>query len=170
MDEQIGGQVGGQVGGPDETADAVALHRLLAAYADTVNRRAWPELVELFRPEATVVVDRVTADPLELIGPEAVGRFIGTAIDRFGFFELVVLNARFNLGAGGQADRARGRVFITEIRQDRSDRAWSHTYGVYHDTYLRRHDRWWFADRAYQSLARTGADQGFAFPAHLTLD
>jgi len=41
---------------------------------------------------------------------------------------------------------------------------------VYHDTY-RRHDRGWqFEARAYQSLARTGADHGFPFPDHLTLD
>ncbi len=84
-----------------------------------------------------MVVDRVTAEPIELIGPEAVGRFIGGAIERFGFFELAVLNARINVGAGDDPDRARGRVFITEIRQDRQGAAWSHTYGVYHDTYRR---------------------------------
>lgn len=150
--------------------DELAITRLLAAYADVVNRRAWPELGELFEPDAAVVVDRVTADPIELRGPEALGRFIGEAIERFGFFEFVVLNARVNVGAGGDPDRARARVFITEIRQDRDDAGWSHTYGVYHDTYRRIDGRWRFADRSYRSLARTGADHAFPFPSAATLD
>ena len=154
----------------DEAVDWVDINRLLARYVDVVNRRHWVELAELFRPDAEVVVDRVTAEPIELTGPDAIGRFIGGAIERFGFFELAVLNARINVGAGGDPDRARGRVFITEIRQDREDGAWSHTYGVYHDTYRRVGGSWWFADRAYQSLARTGADAGFAFPAGACLD
>jgi SnoaL-like domain len=154
----------------DEALDWVDINRLLARYVDVVNRRHWPELGDLFRPDAPVVVDRVTAEPIELHGPGAVGRFIGGAIERFGFFELAVLNARINVGAGGDPDRARGRVFITEIRQDREGGAWSNTYGVYHDTYRRVDGAWWFADRAYQSLARTGADTGFAFPAESSLD
>jgi SnoaL-like domain len=153
-----------------EALDWVDISRLLARYADVVNRRQWSELHALFRPQARVVVDRVTADPIVLSGPAAVGGFIGAAIERFGFFELAVLNARINVGAGGDPDRARGRVFITEIRQDREGAAWSHTYGVYHDTYRRVDDAWWFDDRAYQSLARTGADTAFAFPAGASLD
>ncbi len=154
----------------DEALDWVDVNRLLARYVDVVNRRQWPELAEVFRPDARVVIDRVTAEPIELTGPDAVGRFIGAAIERFGFFELAVLNARINVGAGGDPDRARGRVFITEMRQDRETAAWSHTYGVYHDTYRRADGAWWFADRAYQSLARTGAEAGFAFPAEASLD
>ena len=34
-----------------ETVDYVAIQRLQAAYADVVNRRAWPELADLFRPD-----------------------------------------------------------------------------------------------------------------------
>ncbi len=157
----------GDAGG--DAADWVAIQRLLARYVDVVNRRDWPELGELFRPEAQVVVDRVTDEPITLTGPGQVGRFIGDAIERFGFFELAVLNARIHPGAGGDADRARARVFITEIRQDRQGGAWSHTYGVYHDTYCRLDGSWWFADRAYQSLARTGSDTGFAFPTGISL-
>ncbi len=153
-----------------EALDWVDINRLLARYADVVNRRQWSELDELFRPDAEVVVDRVTADPIQMTGPAAVGAFIGGAIERFGFFELAVLNARINVGAGGDPDRARGRVFITEIRQDRQGAAWSHTYGVYHDTYRRVDGAWWFADRAYQSLARTGAETAFAFPSSANLD
>jgi len=153
-----------------DALDVLAIQRLLAAYADTVDRRAWAELAELFEPAARVVVDRVTDDPLEMVGPEAVGRFIGAAIARFGFFELVVLNARVHVGAGGDPDRARARVFIAEVRQDAADASWSHTYGVYHDTYRRAGGRWWFAERAYQSLARTGVDTAFPFPAEASLD
>ena len=38
----------------------VALGRLQARYADVVTRRAFAELVDLFRPDATVTIDTVT--------------------------------------------------------------------------------------------------------------
>jgi hypothetical protein len=36
---------------------------------------------------------------------------------------------------------------------------------VYQDDYRRVDGRWWFAARAYQSLARSGRGEVFAFPA-----
>ncbi len=147
-----------------ETVDYVAISRLQATYADVVSRRAWPELLDLFEADALVRVDTVTADPIDLRGPTQLGDFIGTAIERFGFFQFVILNARVTIGSGGDADQARGRMFISEIRQDRASGEWSRTHGVYHDDYRRIDGRWRFAQRAYQSLARTGSHRAFDFP------
>jgi SnoaL-like domain len=147
-----------------ETVDYVAISRLQAAYADVVSRRAWPELVELFLPDARVRVDTVTAEPVELDGPQRLGEFISGAIERFGFFQFVILNARVTLGTDDDADRARGRMFISEVRQDRASGEWSRTHGVYHDEYRCVDGRWRFAQRDYQSLARTGSDRSFDFP------
>ncbi len=147
-----------------ETINHVAITRLLAAYADIVTRRAWPELSELFLADTPVRVDTVTAPARELTGPEELGAFISGAIERFAFFELVILNARIDLPDDDDLDRARGRVLVNEIRQDRDGGAWSSTYGVYQDRYRRTADGWRFATRAYQSLARTGSERPFPFP------
>ena len=155
-----------------ETVDHVAITRLLAAYADVVTRRAWTELVDLFVEDAPIRVDTVTAPARELVGPRELGAFIARAIDRFSFFELVILNARVGFGPTDQSDRsrrARGRVLIGEIRQDRDGAAWSNTYGVYHDEYERSDAGWRFARRDYQSLARTGSPEPFDFPAGFDL-
>ncbi len=146
----------------EETVDYVAIRRLQSAYADVVNRRAWSELDDLFVDDAPVRVDTVTSAPIELKGARAVGSFIGDATDRFEFFELVVLNAVVMFGDG--SDAARGRVFTCELRQDASNGHWSNAFGVYHDDYQRGGDRWRFARRRYQSLARTGRAEVFAFP------
>src|SRR4051794_37461650 len=89
--------------------DEVAIHRVLAAYADVASRRAWAELRELFRPDAVVQVDRRAGEPRRLAGPDEVGEFIGSAIERFAFFEFVVLNARVELQVDGDPDRAAAR-------------------------------------------------------------
>ena len=147
-----------------ETIDYVAICRLGAAYADSVTRRAWVELDELFEPEGTVTVDTITSEPIELVGPTAVGEFISGAVERFEFFEMVILNTTVNIGFNGDADAARGRLFTCELRQDRSNGRWTNAFGVYHDEYRRRDERWWFARRRYQSLARTGRAEIFPFP------
>ena len=147
-----------------ETVDYVAVTRLQGAYADVVNRRAWTELDELFRPDAHVTVDTVTNDPFELDGPVAVGAFIGGAIERFSFFEFVILNTRVSLGVDGDASRATARVFMCELRQDGDNGHASQAFGVYHDHYVKIEGRWWFAKRNYQSLTRTGRNEVFDFP------
>jgi hypothetical protein len=147
-----------------ETVDHVAITRLLAAYADVVTRRSWPELVDLFVADAPIRVDTVMAPARDLVGPHELGTFIAGAIDRFSFFELVILNARVSLGPPDEPDRARARVLIGEIRQDRDGAAWSNTFGVYHDEYRRSDTGWRFARRDYQSLARTGRAEAFGFP------
>ncbi len=145
-----------------ETIDYTAICRLQAAYADAVTRRAWSELGDLFVPSAAVTVDTVTSPPIELVGPIALGDFISGAVERFEFFELVILNTRVDLRR--DADTAAARLFTCELRQDRSSGRWTNAFGVYHDEYARIHGRWWFARRRYQSLARTGRAEVFPFP------
>jgi hypothetical protein len=145
-----------------ETIDDVAIRRLLYAYADVVNRRAWVEFDELFLADAPVAIDTVTNPVVHCTGPGELGAFIGGAIERFEFFEFVVLNAVIDLTGG--ADVAHGRVFMCELRQDRDNGRFSRAFGVYRDDYRRVDGRWQFAARRYQSLARTGRGEVFAFP------
>jgi hypothetical protein len=148
-----------------DTVDYVAITRLLGAYADVVNRRAWPEFAHQFLPDAPVTVDTVTNPVVELAGPEQVGAFIGGAVERFEFFEFVILNTHLDLRVDGDPNRAHGRVFICELRQEASNGHASQSYGVYRDDYRRVDGRWLFARRRYRSLARTGRGEVFAFPS-----
>lgn len=138
-----------------DTVDHVALTRLQDAYADLVTRRAWHELAELYLPTCTLHLDTVTAPVRDLTGPTAVGEFIGGAVERFAFFEFVILNRRIDLRTGGDPDRATARIFMCELRQDRDDGRRTTAFGLYRDAYVRADGRWWFADRSYRSLART---------------
>jgi hypothetical protein len=145
----------------DERLVAEAVHdtgirRLQHAYADVVNRRAWPELDRLFRPDAEVVIDRREGEPLRLVGGTALGGFIGSAIAHFTFFEFVVLNALIAFPDGTDAGRAVCRLFMCELRQDGATGRFSTAFGLYHDRYVLEQGRWWFAERRYHSLARHG--------------
>lgn len=143
-----------------DTEDLVALQQLHSLYADIINRRAWSELTELFEPDATIRVDTVTRPAVVLNGPGELGTFIGSAVERFEFFEFVVLNCRIGLRADGD-NAADSRVFMCEIRRDRDGLDWSVAYGVYQDRCVRAADGWRFARREYQSLTRT---DGEVFP------
>lgn len=147
-----------------ETIDYTAICRLQSAYADSVSRRAWTELAELFVPAAEITVDTITAAPIEIVGPKALGDFISGAVERFEFFELVILNTRVDIAHNGNPDAARARQFTCELRQDVANGHWSNAFGVYHDEYARIDGRWWFGRRRYQSLARTGRAEIFPFP------
>ena len=114
-----------------ETLDYVGICRLQAAYADAVTRRAWSDLEALFLPDAPVTVDTVTSDPFEFVGAAGIGGFIAGAVERFEFFELVILNVHV-LG-GDDADAARSRSFTCELRQERANGHWTNAFGVYHD-------------------------------------
>jgi hypothetical protein len=144
---------------PDETAAVVALWRLQARYADVVTRRAWSEIADIFTPDTTVEVDVVTAAARHFVGPQAFADFVAGAVDRFDHFEFVILNTVVDLDG---ADSARGRIFMCEIRRDAATSDWTTAYGLYQDRYQRLDGKWWFADRRYRSLARTGP-QGGAF-------
>jgi hypothetical protein len=148
-----------------DTIDHVAIQRLQSTYADIVSRKACAELDEVFRPDATVVINRRTGEPLTLQGSQAIGDFIARMIDGLDFFEFVVLNARVYLRHEGDPDRAVARVYMSELRRDRDSERWNVVYGIYHDRYERVDGRWWMAQRHYHSLARTNADLDvFPFP------
>jgi len=150
--------------------DYVAICRLQAAYSDAVTRRAWSDLGPLFMADASITVDTVTSDPYEFVGAEGIGGFISGAIERFEFFELVILNTVVDLNHAGDPDTARARCFTCELRQDLANGHWTNAFGVYHDEYTRIGGRWWFARRRYQSLARTGRSEIFPFPNDPGLD
>jgi hypothetical protein len=147
----------------EETVSYVAIQRLLAAYADAVNRRAWGEFSTLFLEDARIDVTPSQRKALQLEGPEALGRFIGDAIEGFEFFQFVFLNSRIELRLDEGA--ARGRNFMCELRQERASGRWTQVFGVYHDHYRRIDGRWWFEHRAFDPLVATGRDNlVFDFP------
>jgi hypothetical protein len=148
-----------------DAVDYVAITRLQNAYADAVTRRAWAEFDDMFLEGAPVRVDTVTNPVIELAGAKEVGDFIGDAVERFEFFEFVPLSTRVVLRADGDADRATARLYICELRQDAASGRATQAFGVYQDEYRRVDGRWWFATRDYQSLARSGRGEVFAFPA-----
>jgi SnoaL-like domain len=148
-----------------ETDDVVALWRLQSRYADIITRRAWPELDEVFLPDTTVHVDTVTAPPRTFVGPGELGTFVAEAIERYDSFNFVILNTVVEVDA---PDRAHGRMFMCEIRHDRESDTWPAAFGVYEDRFVRVDDRWWFAERHYRSMARTGpGGQILGLPAGL---
>jgi hypothetical protein len=147
-----------------DTIDYVAITRLQNAYADAVTRRAWSEFHDMFLAGAPVRVDTVTNPVIELAGPQQIGDFIGDAVERFEFFEFVPLSTRVVLRAGGDPDRATARLYICELRQDAASGRSTQAFGVYRDEYRRVDGDWRFARRDYQSLARSGRGETFAFP------
>ena len=154
----------------DDSLAYVAITRLYADYADVVTRRAWDELEALFLPETVVHVDTVNAPAREFRGPTVFADFVATSIQRFEFFELVILNVHV-LPAAGDGDR-QSRIFTCELRQERDNGHWSNAFGVYHDHLSFVDGRWRFSERHYQSLARKVGDapaEVFPFPQSHTV-
>jgi SnoaL-like domain len=150
-----------------DTIDYIAITRLQNAYADAVTRRAWGDFHDMFLADAPVRVDTVTNAVLAFTGPQEIGDFIGASVERFEFFEFVPLSTRVALRFGGDADRATARLYICELRQDAASGRSTQAFGVYQDDYRRVDGRWWFGERAYQSLARSGRGEVFSFPAEV---
>jgi hypothetical protein len=149
------------------TIDHVAIVALLDTYADVINRRAFDELDELFLPRCAIVIDTRRGDPIVVYGGGGLGAFVGSAIERFDFFEFVILSKR--LWVDG-SDEAAGRLYMCELRHDRASGESSRAFGVYHDRFRRVDDGWRFASRNYHSLARTATSGGrsldvFEFPS-----
>jgi SnoaL-like protein len=148
-----------------DDADYIAIRRLQDAYADVVSRRAWGELERLFLPDVTVEVDTVSSPAHTFAGPAEFVAFVGPATDRFDHFQFVILNAVAEL----DGDEASGRIFMCEIRHHAELDEWSTAYGVYQDRYRKVDGQWWFADRRYRSLARSGSNAGiFGLPLDLS--
>ncbi len=51
---------------------------------------------------------------------------------------------------------ATGRLFMCEVRHDAASDTWQNAHGVYRDRYVLEDGRWWFAERRYRSMARSG--------------
>ncbi len=148
-----------------ETIDYIAIRRLQDAYADVVNRRAWPELGELFRPEAEVVLD-VRRGEL-LVVHRARARSVTSSVGRSSASSSSSSSCS---GPGSPSIRTtpiarrRGCTCASCARASEEGRH-SVAYGVYHDEHVRFDGRWWFARRRYHSLARTAPDLAvFPFP------
>ena len=151
----------------DPRLDEIDVRRLIAPYADGVTRRDWSGLQDLFQPEAALELDLVDRGLRRFEGPDEILGFIGGAVERFDFFEFVALNVLVTVPADGDADTARIRTFMCEIRHHGPDDpdagSWSTAYGLYQDTAVRADGTWRFADRRYRSLARTG-EPGVVLP------
>jgi hypothetical protein len=146
----------------DDSLAYLAITRLQAAYADVVTRRAWPELEPLFVPDAPIHVDTVSAPVIELVGAKGLGEFVAGAIERFEFFEFVILNTVLDIR---DDTNATGRMYMVELRQEHTTGEWSNAFGLYRDLYTFVDGRWRFAERHYQSLARKiGLDPAVVFP------
>ena len=149
----------------DEIAAAVdhtGVSRLLTVYADAVTRRDWDAFDTLFRPDCSVILDLVTRPAIELSGPDAMAEFVSEAIERFEFFEFVVLNHHVELWPGGDRSAATGRVFMCELRQVHGETRRTDAYGRYDDSYVRVDGRWMFGGRRYRSMGRW--PEGVVFP------
>ncbi|MEI8001757.1 MAG: nuclear transport factor 2 family protein [Actinomycetes bacterium] len=156
------------------TVDEAEIRSLQQAYADVVNRRAWGELHDLFRPDLVLELD-LGSTTLRVDGPDGVGGFIGERLEEFDYFQFVVLSSVVALAPDGDPDHATARLYMCELRHAVADGRFTIAYGIYHDVHRRVDGRWWFAGRRYNSWARTAAEPGraldvFAFPHHLALD
>src|SRR4051794_2656735 len=93
--------------------DHLAITQLQAAYGDAVTRRAWDELLPMFRDDCPITLDLRNGTTLEHVGPAAIGAFIAKSIERFEFFEFALLNAVVEV----DGDTATGRLYMWELRQ-----------------------------------------------------
>lgn len=152
-----------------DALDHSEIRRLQDAYADTVSRRQWSELTDLFLPTVVLELD-LRDSTMRLEGPSEIGEFIGRSVAQFEFFQFGILGTRVRLRSNGDPDTASARMYMTELRQTPAGH-WSQVYGVYHDRFVRLENRWWFAHRTYHSLARNNQPATvFEFPHHLRLE
>jgi hypothetical protein len=140
----------------DDTNAYVAITRLQATYADVVTRRAWAELGPLFVPDAPIRIDTVTRPVVDVVGAPGLADFVAPAVERFEFFEFVILNTVIDVQT---TTTAAGRLYMVEVRQERATHGWSNAFGLYEDDYTLHEGRWRFARRRYRSLARRDGNQ-----------
>jgi hypothetical protein len=154
---------------PDQLLDELAIDRLLRRYADVCTRRAWPELHDLFVPDATVVLDLRDRE-LVIDGPGALGEFIGGSLEQFDFFQFAIRNTVVEVGIDDDPDAASGRMWMSEFRHAAASttgghagtEGWSTIFGLYQDRYRRSGDGWRIERRRYQSIARPSEGAVFA--------
>ncbi|MFN8017025.1 MAG: nuclear transport factor 2 family protein [Acidimicrobiales bacterium] len=134
--------------------DRAAIEDLQRAYADGVTRRDWAQVRSLFLPDAVVALDLVDRPGRELAGPEALTSFVAGAIERFSFFEFVILNARIALWSDGDRSAATATIFMCELRAEGEPPVRSEAFGRYQDAYRKVDGAWRIAGRRYRSIAR----------------
>lgn len=141
----------------DALLDHSAIDRLQRAYADGVSMRDWEQVRGLFLPDAKISLDLVTRPAVQLAGPEELTDFVSTALERFSFFQFVILNSHIEASAA-DPDAAKARMFMCELRLPVGGRKREESYGLYRDTYRRTDQEgyggWRFASRWYRSVAR----------------
>lgn len=152
----------------DAALDDLVVHadidRLQRAYADGVSMRDWDQVGSLFLPDAKISLDLVTRPAVQLTGPEELTEFVSTALERFSFFQFVILNSHVERSANDAA-AAKARMFMCELRLPVGGTERDDSYGLYRDTY-RKTDQpgyggWRFASRWYRSLARFPSNEVF---------
>jgi hypothetical protein len=136
--------------------DHLGITQLQSAYADCITRRAWSELDQLFRPDATLLVSD-GRETRTIEGPAAIGEMIDRAVADLDVIFFVNLNTRIELYTEGH-DTARARTYIRELHFAQRLLVAKEIYGVYLDRYVFAEDRWWFASREWHALARTAPD------------
>ena len=151
-----------------ETVDHVAIDRLQRAYADLVNRRSWDELDGVFASELRITLELVTRTAVELCGADEFAAFIGPAMDRFGFFEFVILNSHIELWPDGDRDTATARIFMCELRTGPEGGERTEAFGLYRDRYVRTAAGWRIAARHYRSLAHFPSGDWLGLPDNLS--
>lgn len=148
-------------------ADRVAIDHLQRCYADAVTCRDWPALEALFCADATVTLDLVTRPRQIIEGPSALVGFIKGALERYRFFQFVILNSRVDLWPDGDSDAATARLFMCELRHAHGADGRDDAYGLYRDAYRRTEEGWRIASRRYRSLARYPDGEVFGLPDDL---
>jgi hypothetical protein len=158
--------------GPDRheieaAADQVAIDRLQRRYADVVNRRAWNALGQVFAPEVQITLELVNRPTVELRGRDEFAAFIGPAMQRFGFFQFVILNSHVELWPGGDRHSATARIFMCELRTGPDGGERTEAFGLYRDRYERTAAGWRIVSRRYRSLAHFPAGDWLGLPDDL---
>lgn len=149
------------------TIDHVAIDRLQRAYADAVTCRDWEAVRALFLPGAVVSLDLVTRPPRDVEAPDALVGFIAGALERYRFFEFVILNSHIELWPDGDRTAASARVFMCELRHAEGEEERDDAYGLYQDSYRKLDGRWLITGRRYRSLARYPSGEVFGLPERL---
>lgn len=145
----------------DEALIHLTAVRLQHAYADLATRQAWSDLAAITTPEAKFSFDLRSGPPLEMVGPEAVGKFGARAVAGFSYYQYIPLNT---VVAAAEEGKARGRAYALELAEIRDSGDWLEVYGLYHDEYALLEDGWRFSRRSYQVLARRTGGRLSAFP------
>ena len=136
----------------ERTADRVSIGELLAEYVDTVNRKDYDRLREVFTPDALVDLGPIG----QCQGVDQIVATLGGQIDAWQGLIQVIHTGTVRFDSEDESV-ASGRWYISEfgVMGDGTDVYFA---GVYHDEYRRDVDEGWrFAVRRYRGLfARRG--------------